>query len=99
MILIVGTIRLPPDRLGAARPAMAAMIAASRAEPGCLAYAYAQDVLDPGLIHVGEAWEDRAAFDAHLASAHIAIWRAAWPALGIHDRRLTLHEAAAGITC
>jgi quinol monooxygenase YgiN len=36
-VLIVGTIRMAPDSLDAARPAMAAMIAASRAEPGCLA--------------------------------------------------------------
>jgi quinol monooxygenase YgiN len=35
---IAGTIRLPADRLAAARPAMRAMTEASRAEPGCLSY-------------------------------------------------------------
>ncbi len=95
MLIVVGTVRLPPENLPAARPAMARMIAASRAEPGCRAYSYAQDLLDPGLIRVAEAWDDRAALDAHLASAHIAEWRAAWPALGLHDRDLTLHEVAA----
>lgn len=95
MLLIVGTVRLPPDNLAAARPAMARMIAASRAEPGCRGYSYAEDVLDPGLIRVAEMWEDRAALDAHFASPHIADWRAAWPALGFHARDLTLHEVAA----
>jgi quinol monooxygenase YgiN len=38
---IIGTFRLPPDRLAAARPVMQRMIDASRAEPGCLAYGYA----------------------------------------------------------
>ena len=37
---------------------MERMIAASRAEPGCLGYAYAEDILEPGLIRVSEAWQD-----------------------------------------
>ena len=49
MLLIVGTIRLPAQNLGAARPAMQQMVEASRAESGCVEYSYAEDVLDPGL--------------------------------------------------
>jgi quinol monooxygenase YgiN len=52
MLLITGTFRIPPERLAEARPAMAAMIAASRAEAGCLDYSYAEDLLEPGLIRV-----------------------------------------------
>jgi quinol monooxygenase YgiN len=96
MLLITGTIRLPADRIAAARPAMRAMVTASRAEDGCIAYAYAEDVLEPGLIHVIERWRDRAALDRHFATEHIAAWRAAWPALGITDRDLTLFVADAG---
>ncbi|MFL5166850.1 MAG: putative quinol monooxygenase [Microvirga sp.] len=96
MLLIIGTIRLPPDKLDQARPTMERMISASRAEAGCLAYSYAQDVLDPGLIHVSEAWRDRAALDAHFESGHIAEWRASWAELGIGDRNLTLYEAGEG---
>ncbi len=72
MLLIIGTVRVPPDGLEQAKPAMQRMISASRAEPGCLGYSYAQDVLDAGLIHVSEAWRDRAALEAHFKSAHIA---------------------------
>ncbi|PBC04488.1 putative quinol monooxygenase [Mesorhizobium sp. WSM3860] len=97
MILIIGTIRLPADKLEQAKPAMERMISASRAEAGCLEYSYAQDVLDPGLIHVSEAWRDRAALDAHFKSTHIAEWRANWAELGIGDRKLTLYEAGEGI--
>lgn len=93
-IIVAGTVRLPAGGLDAARPAMAAMIAASRAEHGCLAYAYAEDVLEPGLIRVFEVWRDQAAFDAHAHSDHLRAWRAAWPALGLHDRRLTAFESA-----
>ncbi|TGQ82799.1 antibiotic biosynthesis monooxygenase, partial [Mesorhizobium sp. M8A.F.Ca.ET.208.01.1.1] len=78
-------------------PAMQRMILASRAEPGCLHYSYAQDVLDAGLIHVSEAWSDRAALEAHFKSAHIAQWRASWAELGIGERRLTLYETDGGV--
>jgi quinol monooxygenase YgiN len=92
MILVTGTIRLPAAALPHALPAMAAMVTASRAEPGCLAYAYAQDLFDPGLIHVAERWQDRAALAAHLGSAHLAAWRAQFADLGISDRNLLLLE-------
>ena len=92
MLLIVGTIRLPAGKLQDARPVMARMIAASRAEDGCAEYSYAEDVLDPGLIHVKELWRDQPALDRHFASAHIAAWRLTWPALGIRDRDLRVYE-------
>jgi quinol monooxygenase YgiN len=92
-ILVLGTVRLPPGRLDAARPAMAAMIAASRLEDGCLEYTYAEDVLEAGLIHVKEAWRDREALRAHFESPHLHAWRATWEGLGISDRHLFLYEA------
>lgn len=93
MLVIIGTIRLPAHRLDEARPAMQTMVSASRAEPGCLEYSYAQDVLDAGLIRVTEVWSDRAALEAHFRSPHIADWRASWAVLGIGDRKLVLYEA------
>jgi quinol monooxygenase YgiN len=91
-LLIVGTIRIPPETLDRARPAMAAMVAASRAEPGCIQYAYGQDVLEPGLIHVKELWSSRETLTAHFSSDHIATWRSTWPDLQISGRNLTLYE-------
>ena len=92
MLLILGTVRLPPGRMAAARSSMTAMITASRDEDGCVEYMYAEDVLDPGLVHVKEGWRDQAALDRHFASDHIAVWRAAWPALGITDRDLRCYD-------
>ncbi|MEI6417737.1 MAG: putative quinol monooxygenase [Sphingomonadales bacterium] len=98
MITITGTFRIPPDMLAAALPAMASMVASSRAELGCLGYAYAQDILAPGLIHVIEHWQDRAALAAHFASPHLQAWRAQFATLGIHDRRLQMVEGIAEAT-
>ncbi|PZN94529.1 MAG: antibiotic biosynthesis monooxygenase [Alphaproteobacteria bacterium] len=96
MLLIVGTIRLPPPRLADARPAMRAMIEASRAEPGCLHYSYAEDVLDPGLMHINELWDSRAHLQAHFRSDHIAAWRAHWADLEISGRNLRLYDVGEG---
>lgn len=91
-LLILGTIRLPPENLPAARPIMRRMAEASRAEDGCIAYVYAEDVFEPGLIHVKEIWRDQIALDRHFSSAHIAQWRASWAGLGIRDRALSLYD-------
>jgi quinol monooxygenase YgiN len=94
VIVIIGTVRLPPENLDRARSAMAAMVEASRAEDGCLDYAYAEDVMIPGLIRVMEVWGDQPALEAHRQTAHMAQWRAAWPALGLGDRDLVQYVAA-----
>ncbi|MFC3071338.1 putative quinol monooxygenase [Phenylobacterium soli] len=94
-IIIAGTVRVPPENLARFKPHMEAMLAASRAEDGCLVYSYAEDVAEPGLIRVFEAWRDQAAIDAHFQTPHIAAWRAAWPQFGVSDRQLSLYEVAA----
>jgi len=96
MILILGTVKLAPERLEGAREAMERMVAASRAEEGCIAYSYAQDVLDPGTIHVIEKWRDRDAVTFHFATRHMAEWRAVMGKLGLSGRDLRIHESDAG---
>ena len=93
MIVLNGTIRIPADKLDQARPAMKAVIEATRKEDGCLFYAFGEDVLDPGLIVIAEAWRDEPALGAHLSSPHFTAWRDANPGLGVTDRQLTVYEA------
>ena len=92
MLVIIGTFRLPPEMLGDAWPVMQEMIEASQAEEGCINYSYAQDLLEPGLIRVNEAWVDADALEAHQVSEHLEEWRANWDRLGIHDRDLYVIE-------
>ena len=93
-LIIAGTVRVPPEKIEAFKPHMLAMLAASRVEDGCLEYAYAQDVADPGLVRVYEAWRDQAALDAHFQTPHMATWRANWPSFGVSDRKLMAYETA-----
>jgi quinol monooxygenase YgiN len=95
MILIVGSVRLPAPKLEAARPFMATMIKASRAEVDCLEYVYSEDVLDPGLIHIKERWTDQAALQRHFNTAHIADWCSCWESLEIAERALFSYEVGA----
>ncbi|MBI1393642.1 MAG: antibiotic biosynthesis monooxygenase [Alphaproteobacteria bacterium] len=77
MIIVTGHAKMKPGALAALRPAMEAMILASRAEEGCLGYSYGVDTLDEDRMLVLEYWRDMAALEAHFAAPHMADWRAA----------------------
>jgi quinol monooxygenase YgiN len=94
-LIVAGTFRVPPENIEPFRPHMRAMLAASRAEDGCLDYAYAEDVAEPGLIRVFEVWRDQTAIDAHFQAPHMAAWRAVWPSFGVSERRLFAYDVAA----
>lgn len=75
MIIIQGHARFAPGTATAHLDAMRTMVEATRAEDGCLLYAFAFDAVDPDLMHITERWRDQAAVDAHGASAHMAAFR------------------------
>lgn len=94
-VIIAGTMRLPPENLTALKPHMSTVLAASRAEDGCVTYSYAEDVAEPGLIRVYEVWRDQAAIEAHFKAPHMAPWRAACAEHGVSDRKLVAYETTA----
>lgn len=93
-LIIAGTMRVAPENLPDLKPHMQTMLAASRAEDGCLEYSYGEDVAEPGLIRVFEVWRDQGAIEAHFKTPHMAEWRAAGARLGVSDRRLFAYEVA-----
>lgn len=98
MIQINGKIRLAPDAPAAAMEALVAMVRASRAEDGCLDYAFAQDLADPGTLILFERWRDEAALMAHFQSPHMAEFQqvmAANPPLSRDIRRYETDEGTA----
>ncbi len=97
-VAVIGQFRLPPDRLAEARSAMGRVVTATLAEAGCLAYSYAEDVSDPGLIRVSELWESRAHLAAHFGAPHMAAWQAERTALGMTGRQITAYELGASET-
>ncbi len=99
MIVVTGEFRMPLGVLDEARAAMARVIAASRAEAGCLAYCYAEDVLEPGLFRVIERWTDRAALDLHFTQPHMKRWLDERAAMGLTGRDVVAHtvQESAGL--
>jgi quinol monooxygenase YgiN len=74
------------------RPHMRKVLEATRKEPGCLLYAYGEDVLDPGLVRIVERWRDWPSLEAHDRAPHIEAWRAALKDIGVIDREVIAHE-------
>lgn len=93
-IAVIGSFRLLPERLEEARPAMARVIAATRAEDGCIAYSYAEDVADPGLIRVSEMWESREHLAAHFQTPHMIRWVEERSVLGLSGRDIAAYEVS-----
>lgn len=56
--------------------ALAAVVSATRQEPGCREYFAHVHAEDPRRVLFYERWQDQAALDAHNASAHLAAFRA-----------------------
>ena len=67
MIIITGTIKAKSEtELLSVREALIARTERSRKDSGNIEYAFSQDLVDPGLIHLIEKWEDEASLQAHL---------------------------------
>ena len=83
MLMVIATIRVEPDAVARMRPVMEELAAATRQEDGCIEYGCAEDLLDPGLIHVKEIWRDEAALDRHRQTPHTARAREAMGGLNV----------------
>ncbi len=78
MIIVEGWVRMAGADIETLRLAATEMMRATKAaEPGCLEYAFAQDLAEPGLLRVIERWADEAALTAHFATPHMAAFNGA----------------------
>ena len=91
-IAVFGILRFPPERVAGVLPHLKALVAATYANDGCIAYDVAEDPFDPGLIRFSELWPDAASLARHLAAPHIEPWRTAARAHGLIDRSFTAYD-------
>jgi (4S)-4-hydroxy-5-phosphonooxypentane-2,3-dione isomerase len=71
MQVLVVEFRVHPQHVQAFRNAMAENARASReTEPGCRQFDVCRDPTDPALFFLYELYDDEAAVQAHIASAH-----------------------------
>jgi quinol monooxygenase YgiN len=97
MIIVIGSFRLPPESFEAGLPMMEKVIAATRAEDGCILYAYSRDMVDAGLVRVTEKWRDRAALNAHFQTPHMKVWAQERATLGLSARDIRVFESDEGV--
>ena len=71
-VTIIGTVTARPDTRAELAALLAAQVAPTRAEPGCLNYDYPVDAADPCCFVFYENWRTQADLDAHLAMPHLA---------------------------
>ena len=77
MYVITVEFAVHQDRIAAFREAMVDNARASRThEPGCRQFDVCADPADAAVVFLYEVYDDKAAFDAHLASAHFAAFDA-----------------------
>jgi quinol monooxygenase YgiN len=71
MYTIIGTVTARPETREELLTLLAAQVAPTRAEAGCINYDFHVDAADPCVFVFYENWTDRAALDAHLAMPHL----------------------------
>lgn len=77
-VIVTGTFDLAPEDRDAFLAGRAEGMRRSRAEDGCVAYAFAADPLESGRVLLFEQWESEEALAAHAAAMREA--RASAPA-------------------
>lgn len=70
MFIVHGSFRIPLDALEDLRATLAPLLIATRAEPGCVSYDWAQSLDDPEQFYSIEVWQSREDLEAHMASDH-----------------------------
>ena len=78
MYIVTVEFTIHPERMAAFMPLMVDNARASREqEPGCRQFDVCLDPAAPNIVYLYEVYDDRAAFDAHLATAHFRRFDAA----------------------
>ena len=93
MIIVSGKAKLSPGGLSKVQEEMAALVAATRAETGCIDYCFGADVTESDTLVVLEYWASWEALDAHVAQPHLAQWFAKLGEVGVVSQAIRFIEA------
>ena len=69
---LIGTVVARNETREELRGILSAMVAPTRAEPGCVNYDFHVDAEDPNVFVFYENWKSRADLDVHLKAPHLA---------------------------
>jgi quinol monooxygenase YgiN len=77
MIVVTVLIETQPDSVAKLQAAIRTLEHATRAEAGCIDYAFASEINEPSHIRVIERWRNVDALKAHLKAPHMAAFNSA----------------------
>ena len=75
-LVIIVRVQAKPGLEAALVAAQTALVPLSRQQPGCIAYELHEDLHQPGKVVFYERWQNRAAWEKHLAGPHSAAFKA-----------------------
>jgi quinol monooxygenase YgiN len=94
MLIIAGTLDLPPENRGKLLEAAEPLMRASEAEAGCGAYLMMPDPFDAGRVRIFERWDSEEALAAHFGAPHMADFGAKVGELGVTGSDLLKYQIA-----
>jgi quinol monooxygenase YgiN len=92
VIVALGDVYVQVPRREAAAEAMLAEQRAALGDAGCISFAFAEALDEPGHYVVTQRWDDREALEAHYRSEAFFRYQAAIAPLLVRDSELTLHS-------
>lgn len=92
MIIALGDVYAQIPRLAEVRELMRATQARVREQPGCVSYAFAESLEEPGHFMLVQQWRDQEALDEHYRSQAFADYQAQVAEQLVRASELRLHE-------
>jgi quinol monooxygenase YgiN len=92
MIVVSGTFEVAPECREQVLAAAVDMARASRAEEGCLSYAFSEDLEHPNRFRVFEEWVDGEALARHFRTPHMKAFRERLVGITIVSRKVQRYE-------
>lgn len=77
MIIVIARAEVEPGHLPRVRDALGVLSRATWEESGCLSHSTAIESEETGVIIIVERWDDGTSMATHLASPHLATFKAA----------------------
>jgi quinol monooxygenase YgiN len=92
VIIALGDVYAQIPRLEQVRELMRVTQERVREQPGCVSYAFAESLEDPGHFVVAQQWRDQAALDEHYRSHEFASYQDQIADQLVRSSELRLHE-------
>lgn len=93
MIVVQGWVKVHEGDADTLRAAARDLVVATRQEAGNRAYAFAEDVSEPGLFHIVERWDSEEAVAAHMLSSALAAFTPKLAAMRDVHLRIARYDA------